>query len=90
MKQGEEIMASIGTGCAKIRECSANPQKPYPDLTIMIPAGVEVINEGHSDAIVAHHPAKSLSLGVGSTKQLYDFLKSYFDRADQAEEGKAK
>ena len=72
MKQSEIISTNIGDGAATIFECSNNSKTtPLPRLTILMPFRL-----GYPDQ--KDEPAASLCLGADATKQLYDFLRRYF------------
>ncbi len=79
MNQSEQIIYTLGNGAARITELSNTPTVKIPNLAIMLPAEVEVINQGYSDAIVAHHPAQSITLHSKQVEQLYALLKGYFE-----------
>lgn len=80
MKQSEVVSAVIGDGAATIVECSnQSDTMPIPVLTIVLPSGTEIRNEGHDDAIVVNYPARSIQLDSTGTRQLYAFLKAYYE-----------
>lgn len=80
--QSAIITAQLGAGAVTLRECSNRSAiEPIPVVTLMTPEETEVINCGHSDAIVAHHSASSFRLGALTARQLYEFLHAYYARS---------
>jgi hypothetical protein len=74
MKQGQQVVAPLGFGAMKICECSNDSSTPIPSLTLMRPADCEYL-----EGFAVHHPAESFILLSKQVRQLYDFLKVYYD-----------
>lgn len=82
MKQLESLVREMGTGTITIRELSNDPKMKRPSLILLTPSEIEVKNEGHSDAIVIHHPAESFSIQFSdNVRKLYEALKEYYEHS---------
>ena len=92
MKQGESVAAVLGSGAMVIRECSRSETLRLPALTLMYPADYGYVqNGGCSDQAVIDTPARSFEISNSvQVRQLYEFLKDYFEADAGGWEGEKK